>query len=64
MEKPNETIQFTDQEASVVEEAFQQFMHTITVVARLRGIKGPIQLSEDRRGLKLIGAPATPAGKE
>ena len=44
-------IDFTEKERELVEESFQQFMNTVSLMARLHGIRGQMQLSEDRSGV-------------
>jgi hypothetical protein len=46
-------VDFTENERVVVEETFAAYIQTVTIVARLKGIKAgiPVRVAEDRSGL-------------
>jgi hypothetical protein len=48
---------FTPEERAVIEEAFAGFNTAITIIAKLHGIKGAIQLSEDRSSVWEMAMP-------
>jgi len=54
-------IEFTEQERQVIEEAFQKYMHTLEVIAKLKGLGNkPIQIVDDRSGFIVPDQDAAP----